>query len=631
MLGPHLYRSARRFARRGLAVAVLVAMAGVRAGSVDSSQGAPRSGHWKAGHPVPIVVAGGRATFQIPSAGPSSQTLVIVSALSKEPGPFAIRLTARAANGVSEPGPSVVATRGVPRLERPAPTPSPDPVAGWPPDVRTFHLLVRDGDAHSASNYLAVEGRLRAVGRRVQVYVDARDAASVGAELIRDVVGTFDERIHPTVARTMGLARDVDGDGRFTVLLSSWLTRLAGGRHAVDGFVRGADLDMNLIAPFSNRCDMMYLSTTLKTGPHLRTVMAHEYTHAVTFGARVAAATRLGRPAVEEEGWLEEGLAHLAEDLHAFSRSNLDYRVSAFLSRPECYRLVVDDYYTADLFRSHGNRGGTYLFLRWCADVYGPGLLPALIRSERRGIANLEAATGLAFEELYRRWSIALFLGGLESHRDHAPVEGFRSVNPRGTFGAWSLAGPRTTRVRPDGPADTWSAAGTSSHYAVVEASPTGALAIEVVGPSGAELQVTAIPLPDDLARLDLTARASVGPDGDLRLHARIHEPSGSSVQLSSLSWEPLVPAADPRAPGFRRGGLDRVGITSSFGTTALEPHGQLASAPIRLAGVRGGCPPLVLKLVGEDAHGHRVSAWADLIPPSSIDRSTASHDPQDP
>jgi len=611
-----------------VAVAVLVALAGGRAGSVDSSPSAPRSGLWKAGHPVSIAVAGGRARFEVPSSGPRSQTLIIVSALSKGPGPFAIRLTARAATGVTEPGPSTAGTKDTPRLKRPAPTSSPDPVAGWPPGVRTFHLLVRDGDAGCASNYLAVEGRLTGVGRRVQVYVDARDTAIVGAEVIRDVVGTFDERIHPTAARTMGLARDIDGDGRFTVLLSSWLTRLAGGRHAVDGFVRGADLDLNLKPPFSNRCDMMYLSSTLGTGPHLRTVMAHEYTHAVTFSAKVAAAARLGRPAVEEEGWLEEGLAHLAEDLYAFSRSNLDYRVSAFLSRPERYRLVVDDYYTADLFRSHGNRGGTYLFLRWCADVYGPGLLPALIRSERRGVANLEAATGLAFEELYRRWSIALFLGGLESGRDRAPVGGFRSVNPRGTFGAWDLAGPRTTRVRPDGPADTWSAAGTSSHYAVVEASSTGAVAIEVDGPSGAELQVTAIPLPADLARLDLTARASVGPDGELRLHARIHEQGGTSVHLSSLSWEPLVPAADPHGPGFRRDGLDRVGITSTFGTSALKPHGQLTSAPIRLAGVRGDCPPLVLKLVGTDAHGHRVAAWVDLLPPSSIDQTTAAHDP---
>ena len=47
------------------------------------------------------------------------------------------------------------------------------------------------------------------------------------------------------------------------------------------------------------------------------------------------------------------------------------------------------------------------------------------------------------------------------SRRDQAPAGGYRSINPRGTFGAWNLAGPRTTRLRPDGPADTWSAAGT--------------------------------------------------------------------------------------------------------------------------------------------------------------------------
>ena len=74
-------------------------------------------------------------------------------------------------------------------------------------------------------------------------------------------------------------------------------------------------------------------------------------------------------------------LRSLAEDCCGFSTSNIDYRVSAFLARPERYQLVVDDYYAADLFRSHGNRGSTYLFLRWCADRYGPGLLPALVSS----------------------------------------------------------------------------------------------------------------------------------------------------------------------------------------------------------------------------------------------------------
>ena len=103
-------------------------------------------------------------------------------------------------------------------------------------------------------------------------------------------------------------------------------------------------------------------------------------------------------------------MAHLAEDLNGFSTSNIDYRVSAFLSRPEQYQLVVDDYYAANLFRSHGNRGSTYLFLRWCADRFGPDLLPALVSSNRRGTANLESATGSSFASLFRQWSLALYL-----------------------------------------------------------------------------------------------------------------------------------------------------------------------------------------------------------------------------
>src|SRR5260370_16587154 len=158
---------------------------------------------------------------------------------------------------------------------------------------------------------------------------------------------------------------------------------------------------------------MMYLSTALETGPHLRTVLAHEYTHAVTLSVKAfsgGAGGVAGRPHLEEEGWLDEALAHLVEDLHGFSRSNLDYRVSAFLSQPARYQLVVEDYYAADLFRSHGNRGGTYLFLRWCVDRFGPALLPTLIRSEKRGTANLEAASGVPCAQLHRHCSLPLSL-----------------------------------------------------------------------------------------------------------------------------------------------------------------------------------------------------------------------------
>jgi hypothetical protein len=439
------------------------------------------------------------------------------------------------------------------------------------------------------------------------------DIHAIGLDVLHDVIATFDGRILPVAAQTIGQARDVDGDGRFTILMSSWLARLANGRHAVDGFIKGADFDMELSAPFSNHADMMYLTGSLKPGPYLHTLLAHEYAHAVTVSSKALGQPSTGRLGPEEEGWLDEALAHLAEDLHGFSRSNLDYRISAFLSQPERYRLVVEDYYTADLFRSHGNRGGTYLFLRWCADRYGSSLLPTLIHSHRRGTANLEAATGSSFSDLYRDWSVMLFLSGLDPR---AKLTGsFRSLDIRGTCEGWELAGPRSFPLTPGGPDQTWAAVGTSSHFTVVGASESGAVAIDVSGPPEAELQVTAVALPTDLPRLDLSARTIADARGNLALRALVSEHDGLAVMLSALAWEPLVPATDPHAAGSgpRRGGLDTAGIRSTFGSAELAAGRCLESQPIPLAGIPRSAGPLIVKAEAIDAEGRRVAAWAEV------------------
>ncbi|MCA1685028.1 MAG: hypothetical protein LC745_03405, partial [Planctomycetia bacterium] len=487
----------RAITGRARAVGVAIAAAvvfGVRDAPVGSGVRPGESGVWQVGRPVSIDTATGHARFAVPTSGPGARTLVIVSALSRGAGPYPIRVGVRSVDRESAGTPKTD-PGGPRRSPATAPRPLPpvaEPAAGMPAKCRTFHLMVRDGDVASASNYRAVGGTLRAVGRRVQVYVDDDDAGAVGPGVLSDLVATFDDRVFPVAARQFGQARDVDGDGRFTVLMSSWLTRLAGGRHAVDGFVRGADLEVSLAPPFSNHCDMMYLSTSLEAGPHLRTVLAHEYTHAVTFSAKAFPGHAAREPGPEEEGWLDEAIAHLVEDLHGFSRSNLSYRVSAFLSRPERYRLVVEDYFAADLFRSHGNRGGTYLFLRWCVDRFGPGLIPALIRSDRVGVANLEAATGSTFADLYRAWSVALFFTGFDTSK---PGEsGFRAVDVRAPFDGWDLAGPRTFPVAP-GPQDVaWSSAGTASRYLIVGPTPGGATEVTVSAPTEAGLQVTAVP-----------------------------------------------------------------------------------------------------------------------------------------
>jgi hypothetical protein len=568
-----------------------------------------------AAEPTSVAVEGGRAEFDVVTPGAGSKTLVVVSALAHEAGPFAVTLVATS-KAASEPRPlPVAADPAGPALARPArpivAAPSVSSIPPWP--SRRFSLLVRDGDVASASNYLGVEARLAAVGTRVQVYVDAKDEESLAPGFVEEVVATFDERVYPLAARRFGAAADVDGDGRFTIFVSSWLTRLAGGRYKVDGFVRGADFDRSVDTPFGNRSDMMYLSASLRPGPHLKTVLAHEYTHAVVFSRRALPDGLNGRPRPEEEGWLDEGLAHLVEDAHGFSRTNLDYRVSAFLSRPERYRLVVEDYYAADLFRSHGNRGGAYLFLRWCVDRHGEGVLDRLIRSDLRGVANLEAATGRSFASLYREWTTALFLSGLDPSAHPTPSGQYRSLDPRGTIEDWVLAGPRSTRVKPDGATDAWSAAGTSTHYVVIDGSEKGTVQVKVDGPPAARLQVTVVPLPDDLGGLDLDVRATPGVDGAVAIRARVASQGLTPVRLGAIAWEPLVPQADAREQLFRRSGLDMLGIARRFGTSALAVGGKLASGPIRLDNVRPGDGPLVFKAVGTDAAGRRVAAWAEV------------------
>ena len=588
-------------------------------GTAKPTSHADRDFAWKVGSPVPIAVRNGSARFRVPTPAPTSEVLVVVSALARSRGPYPVQLKAHDAE---EPAPLELADDGPRRSPTFIPSAQfdasslPSPGAS-PPPRRLFHLMVKDGDVASASNYTAVHGVLKGVGRRIQVYVGLDDVTAVSSEMIKEVIESFDKRIYPVAAERFGVASDVDGDGRFTVLFSSWLGHLGGGRYSVDGFVRVADLDPAFRSPFGNHCDMMYLSSSLKAGAHLRTIMAHEYMHAVVYSQKSRRPCPDRSCPIEEEGWLDEAMAHLAEDVHAFSTTNIDYRVHAFLNQPEHYQLVVDDYYAADLFRSHGNRGSTYLFLRWCADCYGPRLLPALAGSNLRGIANLEAATGATFAELFRRWSVALFpCGTARADLPVAPAgtrDNAASIELRGRSDEWQMTGPRFTRLAPGNAAHEWVALGTTAHFVVVDGARSPYVEVEISAPPEAELQVTALPLGPQLARLDLAIKKCHLPSVGPCLLARIREEHGVPVRLSALLWEPPTPSAEPAIRLARCGRLDAQGVATAFGTCVVAGHGELVSRPIPISGIAPGCGPLLVKVVGTDAIGRRVVGWSEL------------------
>lgn len=596
---------------RGLAAALVASTLGASVSPAAASDARRQSQNaastWRTGEPIPIEVRDGRAIFQAPAGATSGDLLVVVSTLSPDPGPHRVEFDARAVDSAAPPPLAAEGPRRPPALAPFHPAPVPPVSRKAPAPERYFHMMVRDGDVGSPSNYLAVKGVLKAIGERVQVYVAEEDERLIDPDLTADVVATFDDHVYPVAARSFGLAEDVDGDGRFTILLSSWLTRLGDGKHAVDGYVRVTDLDESYPAPFGNRCDMMYLSAALRSGPHLRTVMAHEYNHAVMFTRKYLRRKTALREPIEEEGWLDEGIAHLVEDAHGFGRSNLDHRISAFLSSPERYRLVVDDYFAADLFRGHGNRGSTYLFLRWCADRYGPALPSTLMDSPLRGIENLEAATGRAFADLYRDWSIDLFMSGLQPQSDP------KTHTTGSPVGERLLVGPRHADAAANGGRESWAMAGTSSRFMVVDGSGAKAVEIRVAASEAAGLQVSAVPLPRDLPKLTLLARAHVGTDGDLALRATVREHKERPVRLLALGWEPLVPPPDPNRSGPRPGLLAGDELTDALGGNSLAGGDALHSRPIRLTGFSDHSGPVVVKLLGVDAEGRRVTAWATL------------------
>lgn len=351
-------------------------------------------------------------------------------------------------------------------------------------ETRTFFLHVRDTDLADPAGYVAVEARLAGEGRQARVYVDGQiSAKETPVKGVAEIIRLFDDDVFPGSAHLLGTHRDIDGDGKLAVLVTPWLGRLRGGYATAGGFVRSSDFQNRLPAPFSNRADVLYLNAALPEGNELRALLTHEYTHAVCISRRLPDETNPGG-CVDEHDWLNEAIAHVAERLQDAGWSNLDTRIARFLEDTSRAPLVVRDYYRAGLWRDAGCRGATYLFLQWCTERYGPDLLRRLVENGAAGVENLEASTGASFDELFRRWTMAL--------HDNA----FRSLSLEGRLGDCNVYGVNRIVWRPgESAAKTISVRGTAAAFVRIAGSAGNSTwRISVRAPAQARLQLTLVP-----------------------------------------------------------------------------------------------------------------------------------------
>jgi hypothetical protein len=538
---------------------------------------------------------------------------------------------------------------------------------------RSFALHVTDGSLDDPSQYAKVTAHEVAIGRSVRVYLDDQQSTQeLPQGLVSNIADLFDNELIPKFRGAFGSFRDVDGDGRFLVLLSPWLARLQGGRTSVGGFVRGSDFQPRVAAPFSNRCDMMYVNSQTVPGPHLRTLLIHEYAHAVSFSRRTDDHPGPA-PFPDEEDWLNEALAHCAESLFNGGWTNLDYRISRYLNDPAAYPLVVEDYYRAGLWRCHGCRGATYLFLRYCVERFGTQVLTRIIATPARGTRNLELATGCSFESLFRDWTLSLIEGSqgpdtvgqqnsaqvpatngpalaapqntaaLVAHQNtaalvaHQNTDQLAQLDLRGALGSWGLAGPRFQKWDLDGGPLKLELKGTSAAFVEISAShQPGFRRIHLNGTRGMRLEVSFVRLGDDTPRIDVegawsqpargSAQRSPGDTAaDGNLHTVVRIDGGDDLVIQQVSAEQN--AEDSRVSAyFSRESLKALEVPAGP-TASASPGPQPAAAARRchvfeLPGTQftSATCPVIIKVVALDRQGRRTSGWA-TVPPGATPR----------
>ena len=363
---------------------------------------------------------------------------------------------------------------------------------------------------------------------------------------------------------------------------------------------------------------MLYLNPRLKAGPHLRTVLAHEYTHAITFCEHV-----LNNPPEcrrDEEGWISEGLAHVVEDLHQHGWSNLDYRVRAYLAQPERYPLAVSDYFTSGLWRTAGTEAAQLLFMRWCSMPVGTELARNMLQSPFVGTRNLELATQQSFSKLYRDWAVSLVQN--DSWRKDQPLPD-RIAREQGAGNREQGAGNReqgagnreqgagnreqgtgNRELRLFGPAfhtlnegaHEFTLAGTGLKYILVPGGNGSNQRLRIQSDREARLQVTLVEIDPRRGLLDVSCQV-VAEDNRLIVEAKA---LGSPVRLEGLAFEKVPPDGT---------GLEGTGYhnLADRPTTPLIGTGEIWTATFAHFLPADRRHDLLVRVLGKDSQGRDV------------------------
>lgn len=352
-------------------------------------------------------------------------------------------------------------------------------------------------------------GRVMAISERAILVADTANPANGFTTSDFQALGAvFDTLVAPVITDAFGEPTDIDGNGRVIIFYTRAVNELTPSNvdFVAGGFVFARDLYPQQSEPGgpaacagSNMAEMFYMLAPDPSGEvngNVRTVeyvrrttvgtLAHEYQHLINASRRLY----ITRASAFELVWLDEGLAHIAEEL-LFRRaagvgggSNLggpeitqsQRRVDAFnqyqsanVGRFEVFARAPEGSSPVAPNDSLSTRGATRHLLRYAADQNGgdeEAIWRSLAEGPATGTANLASVFGNDLQRLLAEWHVAV--GADDAVDNLAPAFTFPSWNLRSIYVALQRDFPLRVRVLADDvPAEANLAGGGSAYFRI--------------------------------------------------------------------------------------------------------------------------------------------------------------------
>ncbi len=333
-----------------------------------------------------------------------------------------------------------------------------------------------------------VSATVRYTGSNVVLYVDDTEPSALLSDAqVADLGAQFDQALYPRVTGLCGSPSDVDGNQRVLILCSPRINERGYGAFAPADIASGAGNDADLLYMLAPLDQAGKDYATL--GPAMRATFAHELQHLVNYNQKVL----VRQVPTGEQSWLNEAISFNIEPLVGLADTpgGPPEKSWAFFESPESYTLLE---LTGAYKRGHAGCG--FLFGRYLVDHYGEQVLAKLDGSALIGQANVAAATGAVFADLFSDWAAAVYLNntGLNSDSRYA-IPGFQT---RAKYATVTLAGPQMTMV--DGtngqPAFRVNLPQSGVRYVRVTKPAATGVAFSCTAPANDQVRLLVIPVP---------------------------------------------------------------------------------------------------------------------------------------